>query len=146
MAKRLNYLEILNRDGLISRTQVKEAQQLAQATGIKLQEALKNSNTSMANKSPRIAENTQNLCRLQDVTIPAILELISESIARENGVLPDEDGETLSGGCQRSERMETLELRFILQRPIELLIASKEAIQEAINIHYGQISPKAPTR
>ena len=40
MAKRLNYLEILNRDGLISRTQVKDAQQLAQASGIKLQDAL----------------------------------------------------------------------------------------------------------
>jgi type IV pilus assembly protein PilB len=143
MAKRLNYLEILNRDGLISRTQVKEAQQLAQATGIKLQEALKKLEYVNGEQIAKaIAEEYgKTYVDLQDVTIPpAILELISESIARENGVLPyDEDGETLQVVVSDPNEMETFEkLRFILQRPIEPLIASKEAIQEAINIHYGQ--------
>ena len=143
MAKRLNYLQILNRDGLISQTQVKEAQQLAQATGVKLQDALiKLEYVTGEQIAKALAEEYgKEYVDLRDVTIPpAVLELISESIARENGVLPyGEDGETLRVVVSDPNDMDTFEkLRFILQRPIEPLIASKEAIQEAINTHYGQ--------
>ena len=143
MAKRLNYLQILNRDGLISQTQVKEAQQLAQATGVKLQDALiKLEYVTGEQIAKALAEEYgKEYIDLREVTIPpAVLELISESIARENGVLPyGEDGETLQVVVSDPNDMDTFEkLRFILQRPIEPLIASKEAIQEAINTHYGQ--------
>ncbi len=143
MAKRLNYLGILNKQGLISATQVKEAQQLAQSTGIKLPEALmKLEYVNGEQIAQAMAEEYgKRYVDLKDVTIrPAILELISESIARENCVLPyDEEGETLLVVVSDPNDMETFEkLRFILQRPIEPLIASKEAIQEAINTHYGQ--------
>ena len=143
MAKRLNYLEILNRDGLISRTQVKDAQQLAQASGIKLQDALiKLEYVTGEQVAKALAEEYgKKYIDLRDVTIrPAIIELISESIARENGVIPyDEDGDTLQVVVSDPNDMDTFEkLRFILQKPIEPLIASKEAIQEAINRHYSQ--------
>ena len=143
MAKRLNYLEILNRDGLISRTQVKDAQQLAQASGIKLQDALiKLEYVTGEQVAKAMAEEYgKTYIDLRDVTVrPAVIELISESIARENCVLPyDEDGDTLQVVVSDPNDVETFEKRrFILQRPIEPLIASKEAIQEAINRHYSQ--------
>ena len=143
MAKRLNYLEILNRDGLISRTQVKDAQQLAQASGIKLQDALiKLEYVTGEQVAKAMAEEYgKTYIDLRDVTVrPAVIELISESIARENCVLPyDEDGDTLQVVVSDPNDVETFEkLRFILQKPIEPLIASKEAIQEAINRHYSQ--------
>ncbi|MCR5358552.1 MAG: GspE/PulE family protein, partial [Thermoguttaceae bacterium] len=143
MAKRLNYLEILNRDGLISRTQVKDAQQLAQASGIKLQDALiKLEYVTGEQVAKALAEEYgKPYVDLRDVTVrPAIIEMISESIARENCVLPfEEDGDALQVVVSDPNDMDTFEkLRFILQRPIEPMIASKEAIQEAINRHYSQ--------
>ena len=143
MAKRLNYLEILNRDGLIGRNQVKDAQQLAQASGIKLQDALiKLEYVTGEQVAKALAEEYgKKYIDLRDVTIrPAVVELVSESIARENGVIPyDEDDDTLQVIMSDPNDMDTLEkLRFILQRPIETMIASKEAIQEAINRHYSQ--------
>ena len=143
MAKRLNYLEILNRDGLISRTQVKDAQQLAQASGIKLQDALIKLEYVTGDQVARALaeEYGKPYVDLRDVTVrPAIIEMISESIARENCVLPfEEDGDALQVVVSDPNDMDTFEkLRFILQRPIEPMIASKEAIQEAINRHYSQ--------
>ena len=69
-----------------------------------------------------------------------MLELISESIARENTVIPyEEDGETLQVVVADPNNMEVFEkLRFILQRPIEALVSTREGIQEAINTHYGK--------
>lgn len=143
MAKRLNYLGILNKKGLISATQVQEAQELAQSTNIKLQDALvKLEYVTGEQIAQAIAEEFgKKYIDLRDVMIrPAVLELISESIARENNVIPyEEDGETLQVVVADPNDMEVFEkLRFILQRPIEALVSSREAIQEAINTHYGQ--------
>ena len=143
MAKRLNYLGILNKKGLISATQVQEAQELAQSTNIKLQDALvKLEYVTGEQIAQAVAEEYgKQYIDLKDVMIrPAVLELISESIARENNVIPyEEDGETLQVVVADPNDMEVFEkLRFILQRPIEALVSSREAIQEAINTHYGQ--------
>ena len=143
MAKRLNYLGILNKKGLISANQVQEAQELAQSTGIKLQDALIRLEYVTGEQiAQAVAEEFgKKYIDLHDVMIrPAVLELISESIARENNVIPyEEDGETLMVVVSDPNDMEVFEkLRFILQRPIEAMVASREAIQEAINTHYGQ--------
>ncbi|MDO5554128.1 MAG: ATPase, T2SS/T4P/T4SS family [Planctomycetia bacterium] len=143
MAKRLNYLGILNREGVLSATQVREAQQLANKTGVKLQEALVRLEYVTEDQVAKaIAEEYgKRYIDLSDVTIrPAILELISESIARENCVLPyEEEGDTLWVIVSDPNDIEIFEkLRFILQRPIDVLIASRSAIQESINLHYGQ--------
>lgn len=143
MAKRLNYLGILNKKGLLSANQVREAQGLANQTGIKIQDAIVRLEyvTSEQTAQAIAEEHGRPYINLTDVSIrPAIIELISESIARENGVLPyEEDGETLIVIVSDPDEIDVFEkLRFILQRPIEAYIGSKESIQEAINRHYGQ--------
>ena len=96
---RLNYLGILNKQGLLSKNQVLEAQELQKKTGIKLPEALKQLGYVTAEQIAQAiaAEHGRRYVDLSDVAIrPAVVELISESIARENCVLPfEEDGDTL---------------------------------------------------
>ncbi|MGN1064292.1 MAG: type II/IV secretion system protein, partial [Thermoguttaceae bacterium] len=143
MAKRLNYLGILNRDGLLSRTQVQEAQELMKKTGVKMPEALKQLGYVNGEQIAKAIaeEHGKRYVDLKDVAIrPAVIELISESIARENCVLPyEEDGDALVVVVSDPDDVEVFEkLRFILQRPIESVVSSREAIQEAVNQHYGQ--------
>jgi type IV pilus assembly protein PilB len=71
---------------------------------------------------------------------PSVVELVPESVARENAILPlaEEDGE-LKVIVSDPLDFETIEkLRFILNRQIEIALAPREAILEAINRHYGQ--------
>ncbi len=143
MAKRLNYLGILNQKGLLSVNQAKEAKELAAKTNVSIQEALKQLGyvTSEQIAQAVAQEHGKRYVDLKDVAIrPAIVELISESIARENCVLPyEEDGDALVVVVSDPDDVEVFEkLRFILQRPIEAVISSREAIQEAVNLHYGQ--------
>lgn len=143
MAKRLNYLGILNKQGLLSVTQVQEAQELMKKTGVKMPEALKELGYVTGDQIARAVaeEHGKQYVDLKDVAIrPAVIELISESIARENCVLPyEEDGDALIVVVSDPDDVEVFEkLRFILQRPIEAVISSREAIQEAVNQHYGQ--------
>lgn len=143
MAKRLNYLGILNKQGLLSLTQVQEAQELAKKTGLKLPDALVQLGYVNGDQIARAVaeEHGKRYVDLKDVAIrPAVVELISESIARENCVLPyEEDGDSLIVVVSDPDDVEVFEkLRFILQRPIECVVSSREAIQEAVNQHYGQ--------
>ena len=143
MAKRLNYLGILNKKGLLSLNQVQEAQELAQKTNIKLSQAIKDLGYVTGDQiAEAIAEeHGKRYVDLKDVVIrPSVVELISESIARENCVLPyEEEGDSLVVVVSDPDDVEVFEkLRFILQRPIEAVVSSREAIQEAINQHYGQ--------
>ena len=143
MAKRLNYLGILNKQGLLSLNQVQEAQELAKKTNVKLQQALKELGYVTDEQIAKAVaeEHGKRYVDLKNVAIrPAVIELISESIARENCVLPyEEDGDALVVVVSDPDDVEIFEkLRFILQRPIEAVISSREAIQEAVNQHYGQ--------
>jgi len=79
---------------------------------------------------------------LRQVRIPeGVIELVPESVARENMVIPykDEDG-ALTILIADPFDLETIEkLRFILNRKIETALAPKEAINGAINRYYGQV-------
>src|SRR5262245_37220579 len=70
----------------------------------------------------------------------SVLELVPESVARENLVLPlSLDGETLT--CAAANPNDILlqdKLSFILTKKVRLISASPEAIRAAINRHYGQ--------
>ena len=143
MAKRLNYLGILNQEGLLSVTQVQEAQELMKKTGVKMSDALIQLGYVNGDQIARAVakEHGKRYVDLTDVAIrPAVVELISESIARENCVLPfEEEGDALIVVVSDPNDVEVFEkLRFILQRPIECVVSSREAIQEAVNQHYGQ--------
>ena len=143
MAKRLNYLGILNKEGLLSVTQVKEAQQLADQTGQRLQEALVKLDyvTEEQIAKATAEEFGKKYIDLTNIAIrPTIIELVPESLARENCVIPyEEDDDTLIIALSDPNDMEVLEkLRFILQRPIDVIVASRTTIMDSINVHYKQ--------
>jgi type IV pilus assembly protein PilB len=143
MAKRANYLELLQRKGKLSVAQIGEAQEMAQATAIKIADALiKLGYVSSEDIARSIAEEYgREYIDLRGVAIPpAIVELVPESVARENRILPYQvAGDTLKILMSDPNDIETLDkLRFILNRPIEPVLAAQELIQEAINRHYTQ--------
>ena len=77
---------------------------------------------------------------LQDVTIPpAIIEMISESVARENVVIPlSQENGVLRIVVHDPSDFDTIQkLVFILNKAIQPVLAPKEQIVEAINRHYG---------
>jgi type IV pilus assembly protein PilB len=80
---------------------------------------------------------------LTEVEIPhSIVELIPESLARENIVMPlaAENG-AIKVIMHDPMDFDTIEkLRFVLNREIDVALAPKEAILEAINRYYGSSS------
>ena len=80
---------------------------------------------------------------LREIEIPAsVIELVPESLARENIVMPLAQGSgTIKVIMHDPLGFETIEkLRFVLNREIEVALAPKEAIVEAINKYYGASS------
>src|SRR5262245_7736567 len=78
--------------------------------------------------------------RLADFEIPlAVLELMPESVARENLVLPlDLQGNTLLTATVEPRNYDTKhKLEFILNKEIVLIGASRDDIQEAIDSEFG---------
>src|SRR6185369_13901718 len=73
---------------------------------------------------------------------PSVVELVPESLARENVVMPlaSENG-AIKVIMHDPMDFETIDkLRFVLNREIEVALAPKEAIVEAINRYYGSTS------
>src|SRR5262249_41136581 len=78
---------------------------------------------------------------LTEVTIPAaVVELVPESVARENLVLPlAQDNGALKIIMSDPTDFDTVQkLQFILNKDIQPVLAPREQIIEAINRHYGQ--------
>ena len=77
---------------------------------------------------------------LREIEIPSsVIELVPESLARENVVMPlaQENG-MIKVIMANPNDFETVDkLRFVLNREIDVALASKEAILEAINKYYG---------
>src|SRR5204862_3538117 len=75
------------------------------------------------------------------VTIPpSVIELVPESVARENFVLPlsQENGALKIIMSDPSDFDTITKLQFILNKDITPVLAPREQIVEAINRHYGQ--------
>ena len=78
---------------------------------------------------------------LTDVTIPpSVVELVPESVARENVVLPlsQENGALKIIMSDPTDFDTVQKLQFILNKDIQPVLAAREQIVEAINRHYGQ--------
>src|SRR5436853_2287922 len=78
---------------------------------------------------------------LTEVTIPpSVVELVPESVARENVVLPmSQDNGALKIIMSDPTDFDTVQkLQFILNKDIQPVLAPREQIVEAINRHYGQ--------
>ncbi len=144
MSKRKGkYTEILVQKGTISREQLAEAGQMAKQAEMRVADALERLGYATGEEiTEAIAEeHGLDFVHLDDVVIPSsVIELVPESVARENAILPlaEEDGE-LKVIVSDPDDFETFEkLRFILNRRIEIALAPRESITEAINRHYGQ--------
>ena len=80
---------------------------------------------------------------LHEIEIPAsVIELVPESLARENIVMPlAQESGVIRVIMHDPLDFETIDkLRFVLNREIEVSLAPKEAIVEAINKYYGTSS------
>src|SRR5205085_5715671 len=78
---------------------------------------------------------------MTDLNIPkSVIELVPESVARENVVIPLElEGNSLKLITADPTNYDTVQkLQFILNKDIVPVLAVQEQIQEAINRNYGQ--------
>ena len=116
---------------------------MAQQTGAKLQDTLvKLGYTTQEQVISAIAEASGlQFIDLTNVTVPsAVIELVPESVARENIVLPiSQENGSLKIIMSDPTDFDTIQkLQFILNKDIQPVLAAREQIIEAINRHYGQ--------
>ena len=144
MAKnRGDFVDILLQRKVLSAAQVAEARTMQQQSGAKLQDALVKLGYATTEQIMKAIADFHGLpfVDLTNMTIsPAVIELVPESVARENVVLPMAQ----SNGALRiimsdPTDFDTLQkLQFILNCDIQPVLAAREQIIEAINRHYGQ--------
>ena len=138
-----NYTQILIRQGIISLDQLADAEKTARSSNTPLADALVRLGYATAEEVMRAIAQEHGLefIDLKEVVVPpSVVELVPESVARENAVLPlgEEDG-ALRVVVSDPLDVDTLDkLRFILDRKIEIALAPRENILEAINRYYGQ--------
>ncbi|MFO0901313.1 MAG: ATPase, T2SS/T4P/T4SS family [Pirellulales bacterium] len=139
-----DFTEILIRNRIISREQLAEAERMARDAKMSVADALiKLGYASGEEVMQAIAEeHGLEYVNLKRISIPpAVVELVPESVARENHCLPiTEADDALKVVVSDPLDLDTFEkLRFILNRKIDIALAPKDAINEAINKHYGQV-------
>jgi type IV pilus assembly protein PilB len=143
MAKEVDFSEILIRQGTISAEQLAEAKRVAKTSGKKIADQLVILGYATGEEVMRAIAKAHRLdyIDLNEVVIPpSIVELVPESTARENAILPmsKEDG-ALKVIVSDPFDLDTFEkLRFILNCKVEIALAPRESILEAVNRHYGQ--------
>jgi type IV pilus assembly protein PilB len=144
MAKtRGDFTDLLIRDSILSADQLEEARSMQAQTGAKLHEMLvKLGYCSTEQAMKAVAEHSNfEFIDLSDKTIPqTIVEMVPESVARENLVFPlSIEGNNLKISMSDPTDFDTVtKLQFILNKDIIPVLAPKEQIIEAINRHYGQ--------
>lgn len=137
------YVNVLLQRSLVSPDQVTEAEELSKNNNIPLGEALVSLNYVTGEDVCRAMAEHYSLdyIQLSEIKIPeAIIELVPETIARENITIPlSEEGDALRVLLADPMDVETVEkLRFILNRQIQIALAPRSSILEAINRYYGQ--------
>ena len=141
--KKRDYIEILISGGVISPDQLTEAEEMVQHTGVRLADALTELGYATGEEVMRAMAEEHGLdyVKLGEVVVPpSVLELVPESVARENAILPlaEEDGDLKIIVSDPTDYDTFDKLRFILNRGVQPVLAPRDAILEAINRHYGQ--------
>ena len=141
--RRGEWTEILISQGTISPDQLAEAQQMVSESDTKLPDTLSRLGYATGEEITRAMAQQFGLdyVNLSEVVIPpSVVELVPESVARENVVLPLAEGDgKLTVIVSNPNDYDTIDkLRFILNCLIEIALAPRESILEAINRHYGQ--------
>jgi type IV pilus assembly protein PilB len=138
-----DFTDVLLKRQVLSADQIGEAKAMQQQTGAKLQDAIiKLGYATHEEVLSAVAEfHGMQFVNLTDMTIPAsVIELVPESVARENVVLPmSQENGALKIAVSDPSDFDTLQkLQFILNKDVQPLLATREQIIEAINRHYGQ--------
>ena len=133
---------ILVSEGLVSADQLAEALRISQASGKKVHDEVVRLGYAPGDKVMQALAKAYRLkfVNLAGLEVPAeVVSLLPESVARENSIFPvAESGAALRVATSDPTDLDTQEkLRFILNRDIELALAPREQIVEAINRHYG---------
>jgi type IV pilus assembly protein PilB len=144
VARKGDFTEILLRRRVISQDQLNEARQVSEQQKTNLAECIIKLGYASGEDVMRAVaqEHGRDFVDLTEVTIPeAMIELVPESVARENAILPlAEDEDALKVIVSDPYDIDTVEkLRFILNRRIEIALAPRDKILEAINKYYSQI-------
>ena len=137
--------KFLIKNKLVTKDQVLDADALARQNKISLAEAIVSrgylGETEVTQAMAK--HHRMDFVDLTKVEIPeSVIELMPETVARENAVIPLE--ETGTGGlrvlmCNPND-VDTIEnLRFILNRDVSVALAPKSMIIGAINTSYGQM-------
>ncbi len=137
------FTDVLVKRGTLSADQLTEARTLQQQTGAKLQDAIvKLGYCTMDDIMAAIAEHSglQSVSLADTIIPPSVIEMVPESVARENVVIPlSQDDGVLKIVISDPSDFDTIQkLQFILNKDIQPVLAAKEQIIEAINRHYGQ--------
>jgi type IV pilus assembly protein PilB len=144
VARKGDFSEILLRRRIISQDQLNEARQVSKDQNASLADTIIKLGYASGEDVMRAVaqEHGRDYVDLTEVTIPeAIIELVPESVARENAILPlSKDEDALKVIVSDPYDIDTVEkLRFILNCRIEIALAPREKILEAINKYYSQI-------
>jgi hypothetical protein len=129
--------------GVISAEQLEDVRNLARKTGSHPYHALV---TLGYATNEQIMQTLARVLRLRFIDLrevvipPAIIELLPESVARENVVLPlSATTDVLTVVMSDPIDIATIQkLEFILNKKIQPAVAAQDQIVEAINRHYGQ--------
>jgi type IV pilus assembly protein PilB len=137
-----DYLNRLIKEGVISADQLEEARDLANSLGVSVEDALVRLGYVSADDltARQASQYGYEFVNLEALEIPrTVIELVPESVARENIVIPlGLDDDVIRVAVSNAMDYEVLDkLRFVLNKEVQVAVASKEAIQQAINRHYG---------
>ena len=136
------FSNILISEGIVSAEQLAEALQLAISSGKKLHDEVVRLGYAPGDKVLKALAKAFRI-KLVDLSTleidPSVVTLLPESVARENTIFPlAEEGSSLRVATSDPSDIDTQEkLRFILNREVELALAPREQIVEAINRYYG---------
>ena len=134
-----DWTDILIKRGVVGPDQLKEAQRMG---NVSLEEAL----AKLGYAEPedimkaKAEQHGRPYIELKEIEIPpSVIELVPESLARENVVMPlSQENGVIRVIMHDPLDFETIDkLRFVLNREIDVALAPKEAIVEAINKYYG---------
>lgn len=137
-----DFTKVLLKARIISQDQLLEAEKMSKRANQNLNEVLLKlgyANSEQIAKAMARANNMRYV-DLNEVTIsPRVAELMPEAMARENCVLPlDEEDGKLRIVVADPYALETFDkLRFILNKRLDISLAPKEHILEAINKCYS---------
>ena len=137
-----DWTDILIKRGVIGPDQLAEAKRM---NGVALEDAL----VKLGYADPgdiakaKAEQYGMEYVQLDEIQIPeTVVGLVPESLARENIVMPlSQENGMIKVIMHDPNDFETVDkLRFVLNREIEVVIAPKQAIVEAINLYYGSSS------